>query len=216
MSRSDVIELIEKEKLIVIVRGVAEEKIIPLADALYSGGVRVMEITYPMGGDPSSTARMIRSLSEHMDGKMCIGAGTVLTPEQVELTANAGGKFIISPNTCTEVIKKTVELELVSIPGALTPSEAVTAHNAGADFVKLFPITSLGTSYVKAVMAPLSDIKFSAVGGVDKNNIKDYINSGISCFGIGSNIIDKDCVKHGNFDKITELARSYLNIINGD
>ena len=154
--REQIIQTVEKEKIIVIVRGVEREKLIPLAEAMYQGGIRLLEITYSANGKVSDedTAENIRLLAKHFEGRMYIGAGTVLTEKQVELTAQAGGKFIISPDTYPEVIKKTRELGLVSMPGALTPSEMQTAHRSGADFIKIFPITSLGASYVKAVKAP--------------------------------------------------------------
>ena len=210
-----VIQIIEKEKLIVIVRGVEDEKLLPLAKAMYEGGIRLLEITYSANGKVSDEqmAENIRRLVEAFDGKIYIGAGTVLTEKQVELTYKAGGKFIISPDTCPEVIAKTKEFGMVSMPGALTPTEIQTAHKAGADFVKLFPITSFGTSYVKAVKAPLSHIKLLAVGGIDENNMADYLKAGVSGFGVGSNIIDKKMLAENNWAGITELARKYVSVL---
>ena len=144
---------------------------------------------------------------------MYIGAGTVLTEKQVELTHKAGGKFIISPDTCPEVISKTKELGMVSMPGALTPTEIETAHKFGADFVKLFPITSFSAGYVKAVKAPLSHIKLLAVGGIDENNMNDYLKAGVSGFGVGSNIIDKKMLDENNWTGITNLARKYVSVL---
>ena len=209
--REEVIKKIEQEKIIVIVRGVEGEKLIPLAEAMYEGGIRLLEITYSANGKTSDeeTADSIRRLTEHFGDRMYIGAGTVLTEKQVELTHKAGGKFVISPDTCPEVIKKTRELGMVSMPGALTPSEIQSAHKSGADFVKLFPITNMGTGYVKAVLAPLSHIKLLAVGGINADNMKDYLNVGVCGFGIGSNIIDKKLLAAGDYKGITELARKY-------
>ncbi len=209
----EIIKAIEQEKLIVIVRGVQKEKLIPLAEAMYKGGVRLLEVTYSANGKVSDeqTAENIKALAEHFKGKMYIGAGTVIKESQVELTYKAGGKFIISPDTYESVIKKTKELGLVSMPGALTPSEIQTAHRAGADFVKLFPITNLGTGYVKAVKAPLSHIKFLAVGGIDENNMKDYLKVGISGFGVGSNITDKKMIENNDWAGITALAEKYVS-----
>ena len=210
-----IIQDIEKEKLIVIVRGVEKEKLLQLADAMYAGGVRFLEVTYDSKGEVTDeqTAENIHMLVTHFKGKICIGAGTVLTERQVELTANAGGEFIISPDTCPEVIAKTKELGMVSIPGVLTPTEIQIAHKAGADFIKLFPVTSLGTSYVKAVKAPLSHIKFLAVGGIDENNMQDYLKAGVSGFGVGSNIIDKKMLTDNDWSGITELAKKYVNAL---
>ena len=213
---NNVISSIEKEKLIVIVRSVAFDKLLPLANALYEGGVRLMEITYSANGAISDedTAKGIELLSKELNGKMYIGAGTVLTEKQVELTKKAGGSFIISPDANPDVIRKTKELDMVSIPGALTPSEIQLAHGAGADFVKLFPVTSLGTEYIKAIKAPLSHIKFLAVGGIDENNLDEYLNSGIYGVGVGSNITKKDLIANNDFGAITELAKKYTAVIN--
>ena len=213
--REQIIQTVEQEKLIVIVRGVESEKLIPLAEAMYQGGIRLLEITYSANGKVTDeeTAANIAMLAKHFEGRMYIGAGTVLTEKQVELTAKAGGKFIISPDTCPEVIQKTRELGLVSMPGALTPSEMQIAHRNGADFVKLFPITSLGSSYVKAVKAPLSHLKVLAVGGVDESNMAEYLKAGVSGFGVGSNIINKKMLEQNDWQGITALAEKYVAIV---
>lgn len=216
MSNS-LLNVIESKKLIVIVRGIEAEKIISLAEALYNGGIRLMEITYSANSSVSDekTADNIAMLTSHFGDRMHIGAGTVLTEKQVELTYKNGGKFIISPDTNAAVIKKTKELGLVSIPGALTPTEIQAAHSAGADFVKIFPITSLGAEYIKAVKAPLSHIKMLAVGGINERNIPDYLKAGICGFGIGSNIISKKLIDENKFDEITSLAEKYFSVVNG-
>lgn len=213
--KSKVIKSIEENKIIVIVRGVDKENLIPLAEAMYEGGIRLLEITYSATGAVSDeeTAANIRMLSDHFEDRMFIGAGTVLSTKQVKLTRDAGGKFIISPDTCKEVIELTSQLGLVSMPGALTPTEIQAAHRFGADFVKLFPVTSLGKEYVKAVKAPLSHIKLLAVGGIDENNMTDYLKAGVSGFGIGSNIVDKKLVASGDYGKITELAKEYVKVV---
>jgi len=114
-------------------------------------------------------------LADYFTDRMYMGAGTVITQKQVELTKSAGGGFVISPDTYNSVINKTRELEMVSIPGALTPTEIQAAHRYGADFVKLFPIINLGVDYVKALKASLSHIKLLAVGGINNNNIREYL-----------------------------------------
>lgn len=215
MMRENVISAIEKEKIVVIVRGVEKEKLIPLAEAMYEGGIRLLEVTYSANGKitDEKTADSIRILSEHFEGRMYIGAGTVLTEKQVELTKNAGGKFVISPDTNEKVIEKTRELDMVSMPGALTPSEVQKAHVSGADFVKLFPVSNLGPDYVKAVKAPLSHIKFLAVGGITSENMPEYLKAGVCGFGIGSNIVDKKLIDANDFDAIAKLAEKYVAVV---
>lgn len=213
--REKVIEAIEKNKIVVIVRGVAKEKLIPLAEAMYKGGIRLLEITYNANGNPTDeeTAENIRMLAEHFEGRMYIGAGTVITEKQVELTKKAGGQFIISPDTYENVIRKTRELDMVSMPGALTPSEIQSAHRYGADFVKMFPITNMGLDYVKAVKAPLSHIKLLAVGGIETDNMVDYLNAGVCGFGIGASIVNKKMIENDDYEAITVLAEKFTKVI---
>lgn len=211
--KQDVINKILEEKLVVIVRGIKSDAIIPLAEAMHAGGIRALEITYNASkpAEDEEVAENIKKLTEHFGDKMIIGAGTVLNTKQVELTKAAGGKFIISPNVNVNVIEKTCELGMVSIPGALTPTECEQAHEVGADFVKLFPITNLGSGYVKAMKAPLSHIRFLGVGGIDENNMAEYSKAGVCGFGIGSNIVNKKLIEAEDFATITELARVYTS-----
>jgi 2-dehydro-3-deoxyphosphogluconate aldolase/(4S)-4-hydroxy-2-oxoglutarate aldolase len=216
--KREIIEKIKEEKMIVIVRGIEKSKLIPLAQAMYDGGVRLLEVTYSANGSVSDedTAESIRVLASHFEGKMLIGAGTVLTEKQVELTKKAGGCFIISPNTKESVIKKTSELDKVSIPGAFSPSEIEDAYEYGADLVKLFPVTSLGPAYVKAIKAPLSHIDMLAVGGIELDNIPLYKKAGVCGFGIGSNITNKKMIENEDWQGIRELAMQYSSVIKGE
>lgn len=212
---NEIIEKIEKNKIITIVRGISTEKIVPLAKAMYDGGIRLIECTYDASGSISDeeTASNIELLVKYFGREMVVGAGTVLTEKQVELTKNAGGKFIISPDTNPDVIKKTKELGLVSIPGALTPTEIAIANKSGADFVKIFPIGSMGYNYIKDVKAPLSNVKILAVGGVDENNMKDYFDAGACGIGIASGIVKKKMIDDNDFKGITALAKIYTSRI---
>ena len=208
------LELIKKHKLIVIIRNVDKDDIIPLCEALYDGGVRLAEITFSQKQSrDEETAQSIMLAAKHFLGRMSIGAGTVLTERQVELTYAAGGKFIISPNTNEAVIKKTKELGLTSLPGALTPTEIVTAYSYGADLVKIFPAGDLGSKYINAIKAPLSGIPLLAVGGVDLHNLPDFLDSGVYGVGIGSNIIQKDFIKRKDFSSIIRLAHEYVSLL---
>ena len=207
--RELVLKTAEKEKIIAIVRSVESEECLKVAQALYDGGIRMMEITYnqksPESWEP--TAKAIGAIAEHFQGKMLVGAGTVTTPELVELTAKHGGLFIISPDTNETVIRATVAAGMVSMPGALTPTEIVTAHRYGADFVKLFPAGTQGTAYFKAVTAPLNHIRLLAVGGVNEKNIADFMAAGAVGAGVGGNLVNKTWIANGEFDKITALAK---------
>ncbi|MBR5438678.1 MAG: bifunctional 4-hydroxy-2-oxoglutarate aldolase/2-dehydro-3-deoxy-phosphogluconate aldolase [Clostridia bacterium] len=209
--RSDVIKQIEQNKIIAIMRGIETDDAVRVAEALYKGGIKLVEVTFNQSDKNSfiQTANAIKAIKTAMEGKMCVGAGTVITVEQLQLARDAGAEYIISPDTDEDIIKKTVEMGLVSIPGAYTATEAKKAYNAGADFVKLFPCASV--SYLKALKAPLSHIKYLAVGGVDLSNAKEYMQAGASGIGVGSLLINKDWINAGKFDKITETATALAN-----
>ena len=208
-----VIDQILENKIIVIVRGVKKEHLIPFAEAIYAGGIRLLECTYDARGitPAEETAENIAMLVSHFGDRMAIGAGTVLTERQVELTKEAGGKFIISPDTNTAIIEATKKCGLVSIPGAMTPSEITTAHNAGADFVKLFPTDALGSRYIKSITAPLSHVRILAVGGVSDSNMAEFFEAGACGIGIGSSVVNKKLIEEGDFATITELAKRYTD-----
>lgn len=140
---------------------------------------------------------------------MTIGAGTVLTKKQVYLTGAAGGKFIISPDTNPKIIKYTKKLGLVSIPGALTPSEISLSDRAGADFVKVFPINLFGPDYIKTIKAPLSHIKVLAVNGITSENVRQYLEAGAAGVGVGGGIVNKQLIAENDFDSISAAAKKY-------
>lgn len=204
-------EIFDETKIIAILRGVPEDRLTDVLDAIYDGGIRLAEITYDRTGRVSDekTAENIKKAVKHTEGRMYIGAGTVLTEKQVRLTKESGGRFIISPDTNPDIITATKNAGLYSLPGAMTISEIVTAHNAGADFVKLFPADTFGPSYVKAVLAPLKGIKLVAVSGVTPENIPDYLKAGCVGFGIGSAIVNAALVKENKLDTIRENAKQY-------
>ena len=136
-----------------------------------------------------------------------------MSVEQVKIAAEAGAEYMISPDTSEAVIKATREAGAVSIPGALTPTEVATAYAYGADFVKLFPAGELGLSYIKAIRAPLAHIPMLAVGGVNENNLGEFLKAGLDGFGIGSNIVDKKLIEKGDFAALTALAKRYTEQI---
>jgi len=205
------IEDIQEHKVIVILRGVEKAKLIPLCEAMYAGGIRLVECTYDARGAISDEeiAGNIEMLAKHFAGRMQIGAGTVLREAQVALTAAAGGTFIISPDTNEQIIRATKAAGLVSIPGAITPPEIALAHRVGADFVKVFPVDLYGPKYIKTLAAPLSHVKMLAVNGITAENMSDYLAAGACGVGVGSGIADKKLIAAGDFEGITALAKHY-------
>ncbi len=205
-------ELFEETKVIAILRGVPSNQLTNVLDALYAGGIRLAEITYDQTDTipDEATASDIGRAVMHTEGRMLIGAGTVLRQNQVTMTQAVGGKFIISPDTAPSIIEATKQAGLVSLPGAMTVTEVCTAVNAGADYVKLFPANVLGPAFVSAVLAPLRNAKLIAVSGVTPENIPAYLKAGCVGFGIGSNIVNSATVAAGRFDLITENARKFV------
>ncbi|MDR1537089.1 MAG: bifunctional 4-hydroxy-2-oxoglutarate aldolase/2-dehydro-3-deoxy-phosphogluconate aldolase [Clostridiales bacterium] len=211
----DIIKKILDKKIIAIVRRMDESLILPLAHALSNGGIELIEITFNQA-DPSSfasTAKAISAIRDNLQGRVIPGAGTVLSPEQVRMAAEAGARYIVSPNADIATIKETKRLGLISLPGALTPTEAASAHDAGADFVKIFPAGDLGPGYIKAIRAPLSHIKFLAVGGISEKNAADYIRAGAVGLGIGGNLVNKSWIEEGKWHLITELAQTLVECV---
>ncbi len=211
---SNLIPYILKHKAIVIIRKVYGDSLVKLADALAKGGIKLMEITFDQA-DPDciqKTCEAISMLSEKLGDDMTFGAGTVLSTEQVDAAQSAGAQFIISPNVSLPVIAHTKELGLVSIPGAMTPSEMVSAHEAGADFVKVFPVSDLGTKYIKSVMAPINHIRFVATGGVNEQNFKEYLNLGFVGAGIGGRLTERKLIEAGNFEEFTLRAKAFVDV----
>ena len=210
--REQIIEKVLEHKIIAIVRGVYGVDCVNLAKALYNGGIKMMEVTFDQSKPEAlnQTSDTVKMLVAEMGEKMAIGAGTVTSLEMLELAKNAGAQFIVSPDTNEKVIRATVEGGMVSMPGAMTATEVLTAYSYGADFVKLFPIGNLGSSYVKAISAPINHVRLLAVGGVNENNIKEFLDAGAVGAGVGGNLVNKKWIAAGEFDKITDLARTFI------
>lgn len=214
--KEQVIKEIRENRIIAILRNIDVDKCADTAEALYNGGIKVIEVTFKQeekADNYYSTIESIKRILQAMDGKMCVGAGTVLTLEEVHLAYNAGAKFIVTPNTNAEVIKFAAGLNMVTMPGAYTATEAVNAYDAGADFVKIFPASEAGTKYFKALSGPLGYIPFTAVGGVDENNAREFLDAGAVGLGIGGNLVDKKLIAESRFEEITQIARRYVERI---
>lgn len=201
-------------KVIGIIRGVEKNKVLQTVESLLNGGIELIEITLNHQSKEKylDTIDMISMVNEEYEGKIYLGAGTVISEKQVEEVISVGAEYIISPNTDIEIINKTKELNKISIPGAYTPTEVLKAYHSGADFVKLFPASTLGTKYVKSILSPVS-IPILAVGGINMSNIIEFIRAGVVGVGIGGSLIDKQAINQGKFDILTEKAKKYLEIV---
>lgn len=202
-------------KIVAIVRGIDSSKIAQLAQALEAGGITCIEVTFDQSAPEKvkNTLDGIANIKAALGDRVCVGAGTVMTVEQVNQAAQAGAEYMISPNTDPEVIAETKRLNKISIPGAMTPSEVADAYKCGADIVKMFPAGILGSAYIKAVKAPLKHIPVTAVGGVNPQNCAEFIRAGACGVGVGGNLVSSELVNAGRFDEITALAKEYTQAL---
>lgn len=210
-------ETILKHKIVAIVRGFAPETVVEMAKAYCANGIHCVEITFDQTSPEKQylTAQSIRMVKEVLGDAMCVGAGTVMTVEQVRMAAEAGAEYMISPNVDEDVIKETKRLGKLSIPGAMTPTEIASAYKMGADIIKLFPANEVGLSYIKAIKAPLKHIPLMATGGVRPTNAMDYLNAGSSALGVGGDLVNKAWIAAGEFDKIGQAAKDFAESVKG-
>lgn len=203
--------MLEEHKLIVICRGVYGDTLCKTMEALYKGGIRLAEVTFDQKSkDYTETLDAITMLEKHFRGRMAIGAGTVVSTEQVELAHQAGAAYIISPNVKEAVIRKTKELGMLSIPGALSPTEVLNAHEYGADYVKLFPAARMGASYIRDLMGPISHVKFIATAGITEENIAEFASIGCIGYGISGRLLDKQVIQEGRFEELQHRAEAFV------
>ncbi len=196
---------IKEHRLVAIVRGLDPEHVLPVAEALHAGGVRILEVTM----NSREPLAAIETVCRAMGDRMVIGAGTVLDTDMVEAAVSAGARFILSPVVAPDVIQAAKRLGVVAIPGAYTATEIFTAYQNGADVVKVFPATS--PAYIKAIAGPLPQIPLLPTGGVTPENIGDYLRAGAAGFGVGGALVDmKQPVTPGYLAQITENARRFV------
>ena len=178
--------------------------------AILKGGISVLEITMTVPG----AVEVIKQLSAEIDPEVIIGAGTVLDAKTARACIEAGAEFIVSPALSLETIALCGQQGVLVMPGALTPTEVVTAWTAGADFVKIFPAGAVGgASYLKALKAPLPQVKMVPTGGVSLQNAATFIKAGAEALGIGGDLVDTKALREGRDDLITERARLFVDIV---
>ncbi|MDQ1913511.1 bifunctional 4-hydroxy-2-oxoglutarate aldolase/2-dehydro-3-deoxy-phosphogluconate aldolase [Paenibacillus sp. GD4] len=202
MNREQGLALIEQARIIAILRGVGPEHIEAVAQALLDGGVPVMEVTLNTPG----AEEMIGLLQEKFGDRMYIGAGTVLDLKDAERALEAGAGYLVTPNTDEEVIRFAAERGIPIFPGAMTPTEVVKAWKAGATAIKIFPGASLGIGYIKELMGPLNHIPMVAVGGVNEDNIAEFLRIGCYGVGIGGSLVNLKEINAGNYGWVKDKA----------
>lgn len=192
-----------------ILRGVKEDAIKPLVDAIISSGLKTVEITM----NTDNADKLIRKMVEYSKSELTIGAGTVLTSDDFKKAFNSGATFIVSPTLVLEVADLAKKNNLAFFPGALTPQEIYNAHKAAATMVKVFPSKFFGPGYFKEIKGPFSDIELLACGGVNKNNIKSFFENGASAVAFGASIFKKELIEEEKFDQIASSIKELITAL---
>jgi 2-dehydro-3-deoxyphosphogluconate aldolase/(4S)-4-hydroxy-2-oxoglutarate aldolase len=203
-------EAIERGGIVPVLRARSEKEAHALVEALVAGGITVMEVTMTVPG----AVDLLRKLKKEFGHKMLLGSGTVTDAAQAVATIEAGAEFVVSPSFHPDVVAITKELGKVSIPGALTPTEVITAWRAGADYVKIFPCSAAGgASYLKALLAPFPELQLIPTGGVTLATAADFLKAGARALGVGTDLVDPKAIAEGKPEKVTETARAYAEVV---
>ena len=215
MTAQEVKKLFLEEKLVAICRTLPTEKLGNVAKALVKGGVKLLEITIDqMAEDPEAVLKeAMQTVRDAVGDQLCLGCGTVLNCDQLQMAVNAGAEFYLSPNFKEDVVKMAKQLGLCAIPGALTPTEIVAAWEAGADIVKLFPADDMGYHYIWNLKGPLPHIPLLASGGVNPETIPIYLDYGVAAVGTGVSIINRDMLAADDYEGIAALARKHVDAV---
>jgi 2-dehydro-3-deoxyphosphogluconate aldolase / (4S)-4-hydroxy-2-oxoglutarate aldolase len=204
--KAAVLERIKAAGAIAIIRTATTEQAFGTAEAVIAAGFQAIEITYGVPNAPLVIERLVR---QHPD--LMLGAGTVLTAEQVHESVNVGAQFVVSPCTLPEMIDAATEREVVSIPGAFTPTEIYTAYSLGADLVKIFPAVANGPEYLRAIRGPLPHIPIVPTSGVNMENVADWFRVGAFAVGAVGSILDPVMIQNGNWEGLTNRCREFLS-----
>lgn len=201
---------LERVGLIPVLRARSVEIGHALVDAMMTGGVTIVEVTMTV----PNALTLIRELKQLHGNSLLLGSGTVTDAAQAAATIEAGAEFVVSPSLHPDVIARTKEMGKISIPGALTPTEVITAWRAGADYVKIFPCSAMGgASYLKSLLAPFPELKLIPTGGVTLQTAADFLKAGACALGVGTDLVNAAAITEGKRELITDTARTYLDII---
>jgi len=202
-------EIIEHVGLIPVLRARSAKQAHVVVQAMIAGGVTIVEVTMTVPG----AIELLKELKQEYGSRLLLGSGTVTTAAEAQATINAGAEFVVSPSLHPEVIQATRTNGKLSIPGAITPTEVITAHRAGAHYVKIFPCSAMGGApYLKSLLAPFPHLKLIPTGGVTLDTAASFIQAGARALGVGSDLVNLAAVDEGHPEKITETARAYLKV----
>src|SRR5256886_16994678 len=206
-SKSEIISLLTNPGIIAVVRAQKAEQVIPLSEALIAGGVIAIEITMTT----PNAIEAIRDARKKVGERAVIGVGTVLTEKVCRDAIEAGAEFVVTPICRTEFVAIARAADRPIMLGAYTPTEAQTAYEAGADFIKIFPADKLGPAYIKAIRAPLPHLRIVPTGGVDVENVADFLKAGCAALGVGSSLVSAKILEEGNWAKLTKRAKEFVD-----
>ena len=210
MKKTEIIQQIIETGLVPVVRASSSDEAMRVIDAIREGGVSVLEITMTVPG----AIKVMEEVSARYGSDVLVGAGTVLDPETARACILAGANFIVSPSLNLDTIALCRRYSIPVMPGALTPTEVVTAWQAGADFVKVFPCSAMGgASYIKGLKAPLPQVDLVPTGGVNLKTAADFIKAGSSALGVGADLVDVNAIRSGDVQLVKERARQFLELV---
>jgi 2-dehydro-3-deoxyphosphogluconate aldolase/(4S)-4-hydroxy-2-oxoglutarate aldolase len=209
MSKESHLRQILECGIVAVVRSPDSEQLVEVVRALADGGVTVVEITMTVPDALGVVRQVRRALGE----RVLLGAGTILDAETARAALLAGAEYLVAPTLNLEVIRLCQRYSKLTMPGAFTPTEILTAWEAGADIVKVFPAEVVGPAFFKAMRGPLPHIRLMPTGGVDLNTAADFLTAGACCLGLGSQLVEPRAVAERNFDRIRDLARQYVAIV---
>jgi len=205
--KSKTLQTLLEGGIIPVVRAKSSDEALKVVDAIQEGGITTIEITMTVPG----AIDVMKEVNKRLGEDVLLGAGTVLDAETARSCILAGAKFIVGPCLNLELLKLCKRYSIIAIPGAMTPTEILTAWEAGADVVKVFPVSNLGgPSYIKAIKAPLPQILLNPTGGIDLTNAKDFIKAGAAAISVGSSLVDKKAIAEGKYNIITENAKKFI------
>ncbi len=203
------IKLILENKIISIIRSDFSEDLDKVVEVLLNSGIKIIEVSFNTPG----ALKWIEKLARKYKDDILIGAGTVIDSQTAVSAISAGAKFIVSPVYKKSVVQTCSRYSVISIPGVLTPTEALVAYESGADFVKIFPAGSLGPDYIKAIKAPLPQLQVIPVGGINLSNARIFIDCGASALAIGSSLVGKEAIYNKNYKLIQANAKKLIQSI---
>lgn len=209
MTKQEILKTVFDEKVVAVVRVEDSEKLKKVINAIYEGGVKIIEITMTV---PNAIS-MIEKMSTEFGAKVLIGVGSVTDKQTAKDAIAAGANYVVSPVTKKEVVETVLKLDKPMMPGAFTPTEALNAFEMGADIVKIFPADVLGMNFFKGILAPMPQLKLMPTGGVSLTNVGEWLKAGACAVGVGTALLDKAAIKNENYELLTANAKTIIETI---